>query len=73
MFFWLVFDRYEKGPIIVAKNKAYLEWENFFPDEGIAAAMLDRLLHHSKIVKSQGQSYRIAMEKRMRLSELEKG
>lgn len=72
LFFQLVSARYEKGPVILTTNKTYLEWGDFFPDEGIAAAILDRLLHHSKTVKIQGQSYRLAMKKKMGLFELNK-
>ena len=40
---------------------------NLFSDEGIASAILDRLLHYSKTIKIQGQSYRLAMKKKMGL------
>ncbi len=41
-----------------------MDWDSLFPDEGIAAAMLDRLLHYSKTIKIKDQSYRLAMKKR---------
>ncbi len=58
LFFPLVSNRYESGSIILTSNKSYLDWGTLFPDEGIAAAILDRLLHYSKTVKITGQSYR---------------
>lgn len=67
LFFQLVSNRYESGSIILTSNKTYLDWGNLFPDEGIAAAILDRLLHYSKTVKIQGQSYRLAMKTKMGL------
>lgn len=67
LLFQLVSARYEKGSIILTSNKTYLEWGNFFPDEGIAAAILDRLLHYSKTIKITGQSYRLAMKRKMGL------
>ena len=73
LFFQLVSARYEKGPVILTTNKTYLEWGDFFPDEGIAAAILDRLLHHSKTIKIQGESYRLAMKKKIGLFKLGTG
>ncbi len=67
LFFQLVATRYEKGSIILTSNKTYLEWGELFPDEGIAAAILDRLLHHSGTIKINGQSYRLAMKRKMGL------
>ena len=67
LFFQLVSTRYENGSTILTNNKSYIEWGDFFPDQGIAAAILDRWLHYSKTVKIDGQSYRLAMKKKMGL------
>jgi DNA replication protein DnaC len=67
LFFLLVSSRYEKGSIVLTSNKNYIDWGSLFPDEGIAAAILDRLIHYSKTIKIQGQSYRLAMKKKMGL------
>jgi DNA replication protein DnaC len=72
LFFQLVSTRYENGPTILTSNKSYIEWNDFFPDEGIASAILDRLLHYSKTIKIHGQSYRLAMKKKMGLFEKSK-
>ncbi len=48
--FQLVSQRYTKGSIIVTSNKSYGEWGGVFGDEVAAAAILDRLLHHSTTV-----------------------
>jgi DNA replication protein DnaC len=72
LFFQLVSTRYENGSIVLTSNKSYIDWGNLFPDEGIASAILDRLLHYSKTVKIQGQSFRLAMKKKMGLFEKEK-
>jgi DNA replication protein DnaC len=69
LFFQLVSSRYEHGPIILTSNKSYLDWGQLFPDEGIAAAILDRLLHYSRTIKIQGNSYRLAMKRKMGLFE----
>jgi DNA replication protein DnaC len=67
LFFQLVSTRYENGSIILTSNKSYIDWGSLFPDEGIASAVLDRLLHYSKTLKIQGQSYRLAMKRKMGL------
>jgi len=67
LFFQLVSSRYEHGSIILTSNKSYIDWGDLFPDEGIASAVLDRLLHYSKTIKIQGQSYRLAMKRKMGL------
>lgn len=72
LLFQLVSARYERGSIILTSNKTYLEWGDFFPDEGIAAAILDRLLHYSKTIKINGQSYRLAMKRKMGLFDINK-
>jgi DNA replication protein DnaC len=58
-FFELVSRRYEKGAIILTSNKSYGDWVSLFPDVAIAAAILDRLLHHSTTLNIRGESYRL--------------
>ena len=58
-FFELVSRRYEKGAIILTSNKSYGDWGSLFPDLALAAAILDRLLHHSTTINIRGESYRL--------------
>lgn len=62
--FQLISKRYTKGSIIVTSNKSYLEWGSVFRDEVAAAAVIDRLLHHSTTVNIRGDSYRLKDKKR---------
>jgi DNA replication protein DnaC len=57
--FKLVSRRYLKGSIILTSNKSYGEWGDIFADQVLAAAILDRLLHHSTTINIRGQSYRL--------------
>lgn len=57
--FQLVSRRYERGAIILTSNKSYGEWGDIFADQVLAAAILDRLLHHSVTVNIRGESYRL--------------
>lgn len=57
--FQLVSARYEKSSLILTSNKSFTEWSEMMGDEVIAAAILDRLLHHAHVVSIRGQSYRL--------------
>ena len=60
LFFQLVSYRYERGSIIVTTNKPFDQWGQVFGgDDVIAAAILDRLLHHSHVIATRGPSYRM--------------
>jgi DNA replication protein DnaC len=59
LFFQLVNARYEKGAIILTSNRGFAEWGEIFGDRVIAAALLDRLLHHAVVIQIDGNSYRL--------------
>jgi DNA replication protein DnaC len=59
MVFQLVARRYERGSILLTSNKAFSEWGQVFGDDVLAAANLDRLLHHSDVISINGPSYRL--------------
>ncbi len=68
--FQLVGHRYERGSIIVTTNKPFDQWGQIFGgDDVMAAAILDRLLHHCHIIVSYGPSYR--MKDKLRYGRLE--
>jgi len=58
-FFQLVASRYERRPIILTTNQPLSKWGDVFGDYTLANAIIDRLVHHSYIIKITGQSYRI--------------
>lgn len=59
LFFQLINARYEKAATILTSNKSFKEWGDVFGDAVVAAALLDRLLHHCHIVNIKGNSYRL--------------
>ncbi len=59
LFFKFVSDRYEKSSIILTSNKSFVDWQEFFGDPVVATAILDRLLHHCKVINIKGHSYRL--------------
>lgn len=59
LFFQLVSNRYERASLIVTSNKQFGRWGEVFGDEVVAAAMIDRLVHHAEIIALKGDSYRL--------------
>ena len=59
LFFQLVSRKYEKTSIVITSNKNFKDWGSIFNDEVIAAAIIDRLLHHCHLFVINGPSYRI--------------
>lgn len=64
LFFQLVSRRYERGSMLVTSNRGVGEWGAVFGDAVVAAAILDRLLHHSTVVGIRGDSYRLREKRR---------
>ena len=59
LFFQLVNARYEKGATVLTSNRGFKDWGTIFGDNVVAAALLDRLLHHAIVVEIEGHSYRL--------------
>ena len=59
LFFQLVSARYERASLIVTSNKAFGRWGEVFGDDVVAAAMIDRLVHHAEVISLKGDSYRL--------------
>lgn len=59
LFFQLVSARYERASVIVTSNKPFARWGEVFGDPVVAAAMIDRLVHHAEVVSLKGDSYRL--------------
>ena len=59
LLFQVISRRYERASTILTSNKSYGEWGNFLGDSVLAAAALDRLLHHSVTLNIRGDSYRL--------------
>lgn len=59
LFFQLISGRYERASVIVTSNKAFGRWGETFGDDTVAAAMIDRLVHHADVLSLKGDSYRL--------------
>jgi DNA replication protein DnaC len=59
LMFMLVSRRYERASLIVTSNKPFSAWGEIFGDDVVAAAMIDRLVHHAEILALKGDCYRL--------------
>ncbi len=64
LFFQLVARRYEHGSMLVTTNQVVSQWGTVFGDDVLAAAILDRLLHHSFTLMVQGESFRLKQKRK---------
>ncbi len=59
LLFALVSRRYERGSIVVTSNRSFEQWGEILGDAMVAAALIDRLVHHATMVTLKGKSYRL--------------
>ena len=64
LFFQLVARRYERGSMLITTNQVVTQWGTVFGDDVLAAAVLDRLLHHAHTLMVQGESYRLKQRRK---------
>jgi DNA replication protein DnaC len=59
LFFQLVSSRYEHASLILTSNLPFSGWGGVFGDQAVAAAMIDRIVHHADVLTLKGTSYRL--------------
>jgi DNA replication protein DnaC len=59
LLFRVVADSYESKSLILTTNLEFSKWGGIFTDEQMAAAMIDRLIHHGHLILFEGGSYRM--------------
>lgn len=69
LFFHLVNHLYERSSIILTSNKSPDQWGELLGDQGIATAILDRLLHRVEVIHLNEDSYRMKHRQSMFLDE----
>lgn len=65
LFFQLMSRRYEHASTVLTSNKGFEDWGEVLGDEVMAAALIDRLLHHCHIVNIRGNSYRMRQHREL--------
>ena len=54
----LIAGRYDRRPTIITSNKSLTEWATIVQDVSLAAAIVDRLMHHGEVFYLKGPSWR---------------
>jgi DNA replication protein DnaC len=55
----VIAGRYEHKATIITSNKSLSEWSRVLHDSALAAALIDRLMHHGEVFYLKGDSYRL--------------
>ena len=59
LLFQVIADSYEKRSLIITTNLEFSRWGTVFGDDNMAAAVIDRLIHHGRLLQFRGQSHRV--------------
>ncbi len=59
LLFQVVSDAYEQRSLIITTNLEFSRWGTVFGDDNMAAAIIDRLVHHGRLLQFRGDSYRV--------------
>lgn len=57
--FQVVSEGYERQSAVITTNLEFSRWGQTFGDEQMAAAVIDRVVHHGRLLRFRGQSYRV--------------
>lgn len=59
LLFGFITKVYERRSLVVTTNLPFARWTEVFHDATAAAAVIDRIMHHASVFKTEGQSYRL--------------
>lgn len=52
-------DAYERQSVINTTNLEFSRWGGVFGDDRMVAAIIDRVVHHGRLMQFRGESYRV--------------
>ena len=52
-------DAHERQSVVITTNLEFSRWGSVFGDDQMAAAVIDRVVHHGRLVQFKGESYRV--------------
>ena len=52
-------DAYERQSVVITTNLEFSRWGSVFGDDQVAAAVIDRVVNHGRLVQFRGESYRV--------------
>jgi|SRR5579864_6518397 len=50
---------FQQRPTVITSNKSLTEWAAIVQDASLAAALVDRILHHGEVFYLKGPSWRV--------------
>lgn len=59
LLYQVISDSYERGSVIFTTNVEFSRWGTVFADDKLAAAIVDRVVHHGRLVEFGGPSHRL--------------
>jgi DNA replication protein DnaC len=55
----VLMSRYEKSSVVITSNRSVDDWGKLLGDVVVVAPLLDRIMHHGRLLKFEGKSYRL--------------
>lgn len=55
----VLMSHYEKASLIITSNRSIDDWGKLLGDVVVVAPLLDRIMHHGRLLKFEGKSYRL--------------
>lgn len=59
LLFQVIADGYEQRSLVLTTNLEFARWGTVFGDPTMAAAVIDRIVHHGRLLQFRGESYRV--------------
>ena len=59
LLFQVFADAYERQSVVITTNLEFSRRGSVFGDDRMAAAVIDRIVHHGRLVQFRGESYRV--------------
>lgn len=59
LLYQVISDSYERRSVIFTTNVEFSRWGTVFADDKLAAAIVDRVVHHGRLVEFGGPSHRL--------------
>ena len=59
LLFQVVSEAYETQSVVFTTSLEFSRWGSVFGDDQMAAAVIDRVVHHGRLLQFRGESYRV--------------
>ena len=59
LLFQVIAEAYEQRSLVITTNLEFARWGAVFGDDNLAAAVIDRIVHHGRLLHFRGDSYRV--------------